>query len=178
VPQVKLLGVKVFWHAKQTFVQRKVKSDFFDDMVKSSTILKYGGQYGFLVGAIGWIGNSVYHLSQGLLSWNWDSNEIIFSGIVGLFHLLAFLYLRNKFIVVELGGQKVRIHKDDEVIETNWSNVESVDRLIFSTPPIYTIRLKNINRLFIFWDSEIIFFGFDKTELGEIISKKKRDFDI
>ncbi len=147
-------------------------------MVKSSKLLKYVGQYGFLVNAIAWIGNCIYNLSQGLWGGEWNNGDILAPGIIGLLSLMAFLYLRNKFVVVELGGQKVRIYKDNQTIETNWLNIESVEKLIFSTPPIYTIRLKDVNGPLIFWDSEFVLFWFDDTELGQIISKKKNDFDI
>jgi hypothetical protein len=147
-------------------------------MTKSSTVLKYIGQYGFLVGAIAWIGGSVFDTVNGLLTDDWNTDEIFARGVIGLIHLTAFLYLRNKFVVVELGGQKVKIIKDKETIETTWQNVESVERVVFSSPPIYTIRLKDIDGYFIFWNSAINLLWFDDSELGELISQKKRKLDI
>jgi hypothetical protein len=95
-------------------------------MVKSSTVLKYMGQYGFLVAGIGWIGKSVFDTVQGLLTSDWKTDEIIINGTIGLVHLAAFLYFRNKFVVAEFKGQSIRIIKDKEVIETSWTNVETL----------------------------------------------------
>jgi len=147
-------------------------------MIKSSRVLKYMGQYGFLAGAIGWISGSVFHFIQGFASGDWDHDEMIIPLIVGLFHLVGFLYARNKFVVVELSGQTIRIYNDKETIDTTWLNVESIDKLPFSSPPIYTLRLKDMKGFFIFWNSAISFLWFDDSELGEIISKKKKDLDI
>ncbi|NOS93073.1 MAG: hypothetical protein HOP30_14210 [Cyclobacteriaceae bacterium] len=147
-------------------------------MIKSSTILKYIGQYGFLVGAISWIGGSAFDTVNGLLTGNWNTDEILARGAIGLIHLMAFLYFRNKFVVVELGMQKVKIIKDKETIETTWQNVESVNRFVFSSPPIYTIRVKDIEGYFIFWNSAINLLWYDDSELGELISQKKKMLDI
>jgi hypothetical protein len=148
------------------------------DMIKSSIVLKYIGQYGFLVGAIGWIGKSVSDTFHGLLTSDWKTDEIITRGIIGLVHLAAYLYLRNKFVVAEFKGQSIKIIKGKEVIETSWTNVESLERVIFSSPPIYTIRLKNINGYYIFWNSAINLFWADNSELGELISQKKEKLDL
>jgi hypothetical protein len=147
-------------------------------MVKSSTALKYIGQYGFLVCAIGWIGKSMFDTLDGLLTGDWKTDEIIVRLIVGLFHLAAFLYFRNKFVVVELGGQTVRILRGKETIETTWLNVESVSMLILSGPPIYTIRIKDIKGYFIFWNSAMNLFWVDHSELGTLISQKKKQLDL
>ena len=146
--------------------------------LRSSKVLKYLGQYGFLVGAIAWIGKSVFDTVHGLLTDDWNTEEIIVRGSIGLVHLAAFLYLRNKFVVVELGGQIVKILRDKETIETTWQSVESVERVIFSTPSIYTIRVKDKDGYFIFWDSTISVLGFDNSELGALISQKKKKLDI
>lgn len=146
--------------------------------MKSSIVLKYIGQYGFLVGAIAWIGGSAFDSVKGLLTGDWNTDEIFARGIIGLIHFGAFLYFRNKFVVVELGGQKVKILKDKETIETTWQNVESVERVTFSSPPIYTIRIKDTKGYFIFWNSAINLLWFDHSELGELISQNKRKLDI
>lgn len=136
------------------------------------------GQYGFLVAGIGWIGKSVFDTVQGLLTSDWKTDEIIINGTIGLVHLAAFLYFRNKFVVAEFKGQSIRIIKDKEVIETSWTNVESLERVIFSSPPIYTIRLKDIDGYYIFWNSAINLFWADNSELGELISQKKEKLDL
>jgi len=136
------------------------------------------GQYGFLVGAIAWMGKSAFDTVHGLLTGEWNTDEIIARGVIGLIHFAVFLYLRNKFVVVELGGQIVKILKDKDTIETTWQNVDSVERVIFSSPPIYTIRLKDVDGYFIFWNSAINLLWFDNSELGELISQKKRMLDI
>jgi len=80
-------------------------------MIKSSTVLKYIGQYGFLVGAIAWIGKGVFDSVNGYLTADWNTNEIIARGIIGLIHLAAFLYFRKKFVVIEFCVQKIKIQK-------------------------------------------------------------------
>jgi len=147
-------------------------------ILKSSTVLKYIGQYGFLAGAIAWIGKSLFDTVHGLLTDDWNTDEIIVTGVIGLVHLAVFLYLKNKFVVIELGGQTVKILRDKETIETTWQNVESVERVIFSTPSIYTIRIKDKDGYFIFWDSTISVLGFDNSELGALISQKKQKLDV
>ena len=144
-------------------------------MLRSSKILKYIWQYFFLFLGLSSIGNSLYNAFAEMRPWN--TSETYFLSIPGLIFILVFFYLRDKFVVVELGSQKVKIYKDDEVLERTWLEVESVKRFLFSAPPIYILRLNDSGGFFIFCNSEISLFG-DDSEMGMLIQKKKKDYDL
>jgi hypothetical protein len=163
----------------QSCVNRVVVSD--SSMISSSRFLKYVGQYFFLVLGIAWTSNSIFNISLRLYSGELSENEIILNAIAGLFGfgcILLFFYLKDKFVVVELGSQTIKIQKGRESINTSWLNVESVERLSFSTPPIYVLRLNDNDRYFLFWNSSLNLLWTDDSEMGDMIRKKKKQLDI
>ena len=121
-------------------------------MLRSSRILKYIGQYFFLVPGIGFACKSIFYIADGIISDDWSENEILFTGFGSALFLTLFIHLKNKFVVVELGNQVVKIQNGEKTIERNWLEVNSIERLNFSSPSIYILRINKIKDYFIFFN--------------------------
>jgi len=55
-----------------------------------------------------------------------DETELLISLIVGLISFIIFLAIKQKFVIVDLAGNKVTINKFDGIIEVNWTDVKFV----------------------------------------------------
>ena len=79
-----------------------------------------------------------------------DETELLIHLIVGLISLIIFLIVNRKFVIVDLGGNKVMINNFTEKIEAKWTEVESINMIPFVHPPLYKIKLKNMDKSFLF----------------------------
>jgi hypothetical protein len=102
--------------------------------------------------------------------------------LVGLLAILVFMMFQDKFAMVEMGNQKLKVSKGSEEIEVNWLDVESVDLLHFVFPPLYKLRIKGHEDYILFATSRsglsVAGFTKDLSEMGNLINKKKREFGI
>jgi hypothetical protein len=106
---------------------------------------------------------------------------IIFILVGLLIMLIPFLYM-DRLVIVELTQQKIKIMKEDEVLEFNWLEVEDVSMLPAIFPPLYKLRLKNYGDYFLFnttrWGAQFMFFAWDWSDMGSLIKKKKGELGI
>ncbi len=113
-------------------------------------------------------------------NFNWDA--IILTTIGATTFLILFLSFKDKFAIVEFGNQKLKIFSGDEIIEATWLEVESIKVFRFSSPPLYILRLNNVEGYFLFATSQHSFtiggIVVDGSDLAHLIEKKKRDFDL
>ena len=111
-----------------------------------------------------------------------DETELLISLIIGLILLILFFTLSHKFVILDLGGNMVKINNFREKIESKWTDVESIKRIPFIKPPLYSIKLKNINRTYLFTTQPRFFrvgnSMMDTSEMGNRISKMKRELEI
>lgn len=102
--------------------------------------------------------------------------------LLGLLSMLVFLLIKDKFAIVELRSQTLTIKQNREVRTLNWSDVASISQIQFVQPPLYKLKTKDSEEI-IWFNTEskyVSFNGFtsDLSEMGELITKKKREFGI
>ena len=111
-----------------------------------------------------------------------NETELLISLIVGLIFLIIFFILNHKFVSVDLGVNKVTINNFRDIIESNWTDVEFLKRIPFIKPPLYSIKLKNMNKTYLFTTQPKFFrvgnSFVDTSEMGNRISKMKRELEI
>ena len=111
-----------------------------------------------------------------------NETELLIFLIVGLISLVIFFAIKHKFVLVDLAGNKVSINNFHEVIESKWTDVDFVKMIPFIKPPLYRIKLKNLNKTYLFTTQPKYFrIGssvVDRSEMGKCISKMKRELEI
>jgi hypothetical protein len=111
----------------------------------------------------------------------WIPTILYFS--FGAMFFLVFLYLKDKFVIVELGGQRIRIARNNQTEEKYWTEVDSIVQIAGISPPLYQSRFKDSKGYFLFFNSGSYFsiagfFVKDTSEMGTLIERKKRELDI
>ena len=111
-----------------------------------------------------------------------DETDLLISLIVGLISLVIFFAIKHKFAQVDLAGNKVTIDNSYEIIEVSWTDVEFVKRIPFIKPPLYRIKVKNMNKTYLFTTQPKFFrvgnSVVDTSEMGNRISKMKSELEI
>ncbi|WP_304235379.1 hypothetical protein [Jiulongibacter sediminis] len=111
-----------------------------------------------------------------------DETELLIHITVGLISLIIFFIVNRKFVVVDLGGNKVTINNFTETIEAKWTEVESVNMIPFVHPPLYKIRLKNNSKTYLFTTQPNFFrmenFVVDMSDMGNRIRKMKKELQL
>lgn len=103
-------------------------------------------------------------------------------GLLGILAFLVFLVVRNKFVVVEMGNQTIKNKTNGQDKSISWLDVEEVKLIQFLYPPLYKLKVKGEDNT-IWFNTEpnyISISGFvrDTSEMGRLISKKKRELEI
>ena len=103
-------------------------------------------------------------------------------GLIGIGCFLIFIAIKDKFVIVKLGGQNVTINNGENERIINWIEVESLSLLQFVYPPLYKLKVKGDNKVYWFnTESQFINVGgftSDTSEMGALIKKKKRELGI
>jgi hypothetical protein len=109
----------------------------------------------------------------------WTTVILVLIGIV--VGLLPFLYI-SRLVVVELNDQTIKIIRGNNVVESNWRDVETVKMLPAIFPPLYRLKLKNHDDYFIFntrrRGAHFMIFIWDWSDMGALIKKKKQELGI
>ncbi|MBY5951665.1 hypothetical protein KUV23_11805 [Algoriphagus marincola] len=103
-------------------------------------------------------------------------------GIIGIVCFPIFIAIKDKFVIVKLGGQNVTIKNGENERKINWMEVESLSLIQFVYPPLYKLKVKGDNKVYWF-NTENQFinaggFTTDTSEMGYLIKKKKRELGI
>ncbi len=100
----------------------------------------------------------------------------------GLLAWLLHLIFSSRIVQVRLGAQRISILNPDQEITFSWLQVESLAKVCFVTPPLYTLRIKNKAGFYLFTtQNKYIQSGFgvvDLSEMGALIKKKKKALGI
>ncbi|MCH7397738.1 hypothetical protein MM236_07055 [Belliella sp. DSM 107340] len=141
------------------------------------------------------LGLGIIMLFTSLLSWFfpelfWVNGEkmaqnivitLVF-GVIGIVCFPIFIAIKDKFVIVKLGGQNVIIKNGEYERKINWMEVESLSLIQFVYPPLYKLKIKGDNKVYWFnTDNEFIkASGFvkDFSDMGDLIQKKKRELGI
>ncbi|MEQ9287312.1 MAG: hypothetical protein RIG77_10415 [Cyclobacteriaceae bacterium] len=111
-----------------------------------------------------------------------DLFDLFIAMATSVLMIIFWLLIKDKVIVVKLGGQNITICENGEEEQINWLDIESLSQLIFIQPPLYKLRIKEREGYYLFVTQPFsISFGFgtyDMSEMGSIIKKKKRQLGI
>jgi hypothetical protein len=102
--------------------------------------------------------------------------------LIGLIFILLFFAVKDKFAIVEIGNQDVKIIIGYEVKSVGWFDIDSLKQIQFVFPPLYSLKIKDSDET-IWFTTEARFisingFIIDNSEMGELITKKKRELGI
>ncbi|MBT1706446.1 hypothetical protein [Chryseosolibacter indicus] len=102
--------------------------------------------------------------------------------LIAVIAFLVFLLIRDKFAIVELGNQTVKIKHNGQDKAISWLEVEEVKLIQFIYPPLYKIRIKDSDET-IWFNTESNYisvngFVIDTSDMGDLIKKKKRELGI
>lgn len=103
-------------------------------------------------------------------------------GMIGIVCFIISIAIKDKFVIVKLGGQIVTIKNGDNERKINWMEVESLSLIQFVYPTLYKLKVKGDNKIYWF-NTENQFinaggFTSDTSEMGDLIKKKKRELGI
>jgi hypothetical protein len=70
-----------------------------------------------------------------------DPSDTIIFGLFGILFILIFLAIKDKFAIVELENQTVKIKQRGQERIVNWLEIEQLKQIQFVSPPLY--KLKN-----------------------------------
>ncbi len=145
----------------------------------SNKLAHYLYKYFFLLFAITFGSGFFEELAKGISTAEWKVLPILFFAILFAVFLTFFLLFKDKFKIVELSGQKIRIHDKEKEIEVTWQDIESIQVVSLTNPPIYILRLKNQRKSFLFSSYTTMFGNFhDSSDIGILIEKKRTQFDF
>lgn len=156
--------------------------------MKSNKAYTYMLKYSLLVLA-------VFLISMGLIGYNFPDvitinnetrklteSEMLTMVTIGLIFLLLFFVLYNRFVMVDLGGNKVTINDFHQEIESKWIDVKFISKVPFVKPPLYRIKLKGTNKTYLFTTQPNFFrignSSLDTSDMGHRIDKMKRELQI
>jgi hypothetical protein len=99
--------------------------------------------------------------------------------LIGVFLIIIFFLIKNKFVLTSMGNQSIVIKKGEWEENVNWLDVESLSLMQFVYPPLYRIKIEGIEMAFWFniENHFVIAGGFttDLSDMGDLIQKKKRE---
>ncbi len=99
---------------------------------------------------------------------------MVFS-LIGIFLIIHFFLIKNRFDLANTGNQSTVIKKGEWEENVNGLDVESLSLIQFVFPPLYRIKIKGIERTFWF-NTENNFvnacgFTTDLSDMGDLIQK-------
>lgn len=111
-----------------------------------------------------------------------DISTTLVFGLIGILFFLLFILVKDKFAIVELGNQAIKINHRGEERTVTWLDVESISQIQFVSPPLYRIKIKNDDETIWFnTESRYISVGdyvTDLGEMGDLIKKKKKELGL
>jgi hypothetical protein len=149
--------------------------------MKSDRLVYFLGKYFTLLVSFGILVGIVIEIINGLKTGDWDSDRLFIETIIGATCFALYFGFRDKFVMLELGNQKIKIQKGKDLIEVNWLDVESISQSRFSGLGLYNLRVRNIDGYFLFGTGSAINIAghiIDDSELATLIEKKKRELNI
>ncbi|WP_157963325.1 hypothetical protein [Algoriphagus litoralis] len=111
-----------------------------------------------------------------------DSLTTLTFGLIAITALLVFLLIRDKFAIVEMGNQTIKIKHNGQDKTVSWLEIEEVKLIQFVYPPLYKLRTKDSEKT-VWFNTESNYIsvnGFvtDISDMGDLIKKKKRELGI
>jgi hypothetical protein len=106
----------------------------------------------------------------------------IIIGLIGFVFILLFVAIKDKFAMVELENQTIKITNNEEEKSVEWYDIDSLKQMQFIFPPLYSLKIKDSDET-IWFNTEARYisingFTIDTSNMGELIKKKKRELGI
>jgi len=105
-------------------------------------------------------------------------NSIIFL-IFGAIFSLPYFLVGKKMVYVEMENVKIRIKKNGQFREYEWSQVEYIQLSLIILPPTYRLKITGNPNTFLFCTGingfAVPFYVWDFTEMGKFIKKMKQE---
>jgi hypothetical protein len=97
--------------------------------------------------------------------------------LVGALAILFFILIKDKFAIVELGNQTIKINHNGHQRSVSWLDIEEIKLIQFVHPPLYRLKTKDTEDT-VWFNTEpnyISVNGFvtDRSEMGDLIKMKK-----
>ena len=149
--------------------------------MKSDRLIYFLGKYSFLLTSLGLGVGLVVEVIHGIKTSVWDADQVFVYIFIGVICSALHIFFKDKFVMVELGNQKIKIEKGKGLIEVNWLDVESISQSRLSGLGLWTLRVKKIDGYFLFGTGSTINIAgllIDTSEIADLIEKKKRDLKI
>lgn len=141
-------------------------------MFESNTLNYYFFKYSPLGFGLSFIGMTI----KGVFSDSVDLFEILIFLIIALIFLILFLSLKDKYRIVAISRGRIIVSENKSEMEYSWMDVESIRLIHFIG--IYILKLKRREVIYFTpYGFTSLLFG-DSSEMGQIISKKKKDLGI
>jgi len=110
-------------------------------------------------------------------------SHIFTAGAFGLLGILFHFLFSRHVVRVKLGSQKIKLLDfEAEDANINWTEVASISRLWFISPPVYKLKVKGEHGYYFFTSQSGAFTTSDSfsddTSMGALIERKKRELNI
>ena len=82
---------------------------------------------------------------------------------------------------VEMDDDKITVYKSKEIVTYNWNQIERIEKIIFTIPVSYKIKIRGKEEYFLFCSTPMLpapFHIFDMTSLGRFIKIKTHTLNI
>ncbi|MGC3946495.1 MAG: hypothetical protein QM762_18555 [Chryseolinea sp.] len=106
----------------------------------------------------------------------------VVTSLVSVLFFLFFLLIKDKFAIVELSNQSIKIEHLGEEDVIPWRDIEYVKLIQFVSPPLYRLKVKSWDET-IWFNTQPHYFEFngfvsDQSDMADLIKKKKRELGI
>ena len=111
-----------------------------------------------------------------------DSLQTTIALLFGLALVLTPLAYVHNLVLVEVNNRYISVRKKNGDLKINWMDIESIKLRGTFAFPVYTIKLKNGDRRFVFntnnhWGS-LWWYDDDSSDMGQFIMAKKKELNI
>jgi len=111
-----------------------------------------------------------------------DISTTMIFGLIGVLAFLFFFLIKDKFAIVELGNQTIKIKHNGQDKSVSWLDVEEIKLMQFVYPPLYRLKTRDSDDT-VWFNTEPSYLsvnGFisDLSEMGDLIKKKKKELGI
>lgn len=112
-----------------------------------------------------------------------DFWEALIFLLIGVLLILVYLYFKDSHVyIVAMNNQSIRLQQGSRELEISWLEVESVALLRATFPPLYKLRIREHDDYYLFNSGgsgfNIAGFTTDLSDMGDLISRKKRELGI
>jgi hypothetical protein len=108
------------------------------------------------------------------------SSDIITTLTLGLLGFIYYFFLSRRIIKIKVDNHFIEFKYENEIVKKEWAEIEEITKYWAVTPPFYSIRFENDNKLYYFITGKSfnwipLYTYRDTSEMGKFILKKRKD---